>query len=116
MPDGAGIVWPGVLAQVARVASDEAAFQMAVNLGGTELHVPTAAHLRRSQGHVLVRAIGIRAAIAVSQGVVCRGTVYVPQARRACVLMLARRGFQDRDICARLGLSYSAVRRYRRAM
>ncbi|MCY4002088.1 MAG: hypothetical protein OXF33_00035 [Rhodospirillales bacterium] len=54
MSDVPWVAWPGLLKDVARVAGNGAAFRLAMELGGTEIHVPKAAYLRNEPDHPIV--------------------------------------------------------------
>ena len=108
------MAWPGVLKEVARAAGSDAAFQMAVQFGGSEFHVPKPAHLRRSQEHPLVVALGPETAVTVSKLLESGGSVYVHTARDLCVLHLKAQGMSGVAIARRLGVSTRTVRRIMR--
>ena len=102
---------PGVLAAIEEIAGRDAALALALHLGGRSIHVPQAANL--SAVHPLARAVGDGAAAAIAErhGGEC---LYVPMARRALARALHAKGVPPRSIAARLGISISAARRYRR--
>ena len=102
---------PGVLAEIAEVAGREAALELAIAWGGTDIHVPKPEHLTRNPQHPLARLLnfGRAARIARRFG---GGQVYLPRARRACALHLAAKGTSSAEIAARLGCTPHSVRRY----
>ena len=106
--------WPGVLSAAAEAAGEEAAFVLAVELGGRQIHMPSPDYLRGCPDHPLSRLLGPDAAAVVAQAIGHGGDVYLPRARRACVCHLARAGVAVSEMAIRLGLSASAVRRYAR--
>ena len=110
MSDVPWVAWPGLLKDVARVAGSDAAFRLAMELGGTEIHVPKAAYLRSAPDHPIVQAIGVTAATAVANEIGHGESMYVPRARRPCVQVLKARGASTREVAARLQISPQAVR------
>ena len=103
---------PGILADIAEAAGHEAAIKMALEWGGREVHIPKPAHLRGRATHPLVALLGARAASAVAARV-GGGSTYVPRARRACAVFLAR-DHSPAEIAGRLGVSPKVARRYSR--
>ena len=102
---------PGVLAEIAGVAGREAALALALARGGDTLYVPRPDSIEGR--HPLAGAVGLDAARRIA-GRYSGETLSVPRARRALVRHLAARGLGAREIAARLGISVSAARRYRR--
>ena len=101
----------GVLAGIEEIAGREAAVRLAETRGGQSIHVPRPEHL--SDGHLLASAVGLRLARAIAARY-SGEVIYVPMDRRAVVRHLAAMGLPTADIAARLRLSHSVVRRYRR--
>lgn len=102
---------PGALAEIAEIVGRDAALGLALAMGGQQLHVPHASRLE--YWHPLCCAIGRENAIKLA-GAMCGEKVYLPRARRALVVHLAARGMPTGAIARALGLSTSAVSRYRR--
>ena len=101
---------PEKLAEIAEVAGREAALDLALHMRGTRLHVPSPANL--GADHPLARAVGLIAARLIADRF--KGeSIYVPKANRALVRHLHARGVAAGDIAARLGITKSAVWRYR---
>ena len=101
---------PGVLAGIEEVAGREAALRLALALGGQSIHVPRPENITRD--HLLVLAAGAAAAAIAAR--FAGETIYVPKARRFLVKQLTAQGHATREISVRLGISRSAVRRYRK--
>lgn len=103
---------PGILAEIADLTGRNVALELALTFGGRILYIPKPDHLK--PGHVLVDAIGIRAAALIA-GQFAGNQFDVPKARKALVRHLAEAGDDNPVIAHRLGLTLSSVRRYRRS-
>ena len=100
---------PGVLAEIEEVAGREAALRLALAMGGRSIHVPRPNHV--AAGHPLAEAVGDAAAAIAER--YAGESVYIPKARRALVKHLCALGHGTSEIAELLGISKSAVRRYR---
>ena len=114
MSDVPWVTWPGLLKDVARVAGNDAAFRLAMELGGTEIHVPKAAYLRNAPDHPIVEAIGVTAACKVAGAVGGGSSIYVPRARRLCAQTMRAAGHSIAEISRTLVISPRAARHYTR--
>ena len=104
---------PGVLAEVAEVAGNEAAVALSLGFGGDWLHVPRPDYLAAHPEHRLVTWLGAEAAALVARRM-AGDSFYVPLARRACARHLAHQGLPVRVIAERLHTSARTIRRYLR--
>ncbi len=102
---------PGVLADIERLAGRGAAIDLALQHGGREVYFPAEKAIAGGDDHPLLHVLGAAAAL-----VVCRhvggNAIYVPRARRACALELARRGKTPAEIAGLLKTSIYTARRY----
>ena len=105
---------PGFLGVISDIAGRDAAIAVALHFGGRDLHVPTPEHLSKNAAHPLLM-LPLHTSLVFRICERCAGeSVYVPMARRECVVALNRSGMDVDDIAARLGLSPKTVRRYLR--
>lgn len=113
---------PGILAEIAAVAGEDAALKIAAVRGGTQVYFPPVP----SNGHWLCRLIGRDEAKAVCHRLTCgvgplraeipTGEVARVVARRAKVDAMIREGRSERDIALATGYTGRAVRRRRHAV
>ena len=100
---------PGVLAEIEAVAGREAALEIALAFGGTDIYVSA----RGAHARAVIDAVGAGAWAAI----VARlggETVHVPLARRALVRHLSSQGVGTAEIARRLHITQRTARRYRR--
>lgn len=102
---------PGVLADVERLAGRAAAVNLALHHGGREVYFPAEKSLAGGREHPLFYTLG-RGAVLKLCGRFGGNAIYVPRARRACAIYLARQGASPAEIAARLGTSIYTARRY----
>lgn len=113
---------PGVLAQIADVAGEDAAIAIAQARGGTQVYIPPAP----GPDHWLTKLIGREAAHAVADalnggiGVGCRVDLPLGPAghqvqMRAQLDAMIAKGMSERDIALATGYSRSTIRRRRGA-
>ena len=107
---------PGVLEEIADVAGRPTAITMALAWGGREVHIPKPRHLARHPDHPLARLLEAEGTALRVSDYLGGCSVYLPRARRACAVHLARAGATPGQIAARLSLSPSAARRYIRGV
>ncbi len=103
---------PGVLAEIEQAAGREAAINLALERGGSELYFPSARHLGARPDHPLVLTLGSKDAALAVAGRLGGNLIYIPAARRACAAYLASGGLTIPEIAGRLGISRNAARRY----
>jgi DNA-binding NarL/FixJ family response regulator len=114
------IALPGILAEVAEVAGDEAALALARAAGGRSVYVPRPDNV--PDGHWLVLALGREAAMMVAD-LVGGGDVAIPlgptgrqHATRAEVDTLIGQGLSASRIAQRCGVTERTVERRRAAL
>ena len=104
-------VLPGILEEVERLAGREAAINLALHHGGREVYFPAEKSIDSGRDHLLFHTLG--AAVVPK---LCRrfggNAIYVPRARRACAIHLARQGASPTEIACRLATSIYTARRY----
>ena len=109
MSEGEAVL-PGVLAEIAEIAGRDAALKLALAEGGKSIHVPQPGHLQPA--HPLCRATGPGAAKKIARQFAGE-SLYIPMARRALAKHLCGQGVPVAEVAGKLGISKSAVRRYR---
>lgn len=112
-------ILPGVLAEIAEAAGEEAALAIAKELGGTQIYVPPVPAI----DHWLSRLVGIENARAIADKLTCGvggRRVDLPlgprghaENQRARVDAMIREGRSERDIALATGYSIRGVRRRR---
>jgi hypothetical protein len=97
---------PALLLEIAQVIGEDAACQLAAELGGTRVYVAKTP----TEGSLLVDAIGADAArrLAVHYG---GEHLLVPNAKQQLVAWLNRRGCSNQEIARRLHMNERSVRR-----
>ena len=98
------------------MAGRATAIRMALAWGGQEVHIPKPRHLARHPDHPLARLLDAEGTTLQVSHYLGGSSVYLPRARRACAIHLARAGATPGEIAARLSLSPSAARRYIRGV
>ena len=109
MSEGEAVL-PGVLAEIAEIAGRDAALKLALAQGGNSIHVPQPEHIQL--GHPLCEAMGLTPARKVARQFAGE-SLYIPMARRALAKHLCGQGVPVAEVAGKLGISKSAVRRYR---
>lgn len=104
---------PGILAEIEECVGRDIAVRVAIELGGTELHVPSRAWLECHPDHRLVQLLSPAVAARLAEGL-AGASEYVPLARRACAVWLAAQGCDTAEIARRLGIARPVARRYAR--
>lgn len=117
MVDEARHHFPGVLAEIAAVAGDDAALAIARARGGTEVYIPPAP----AADHWLTKLVGAQAARAIADHLTCgvgglrvelpTGPAGHGVRMRAEVDRLIGEGRSERDIALRTGYTIRGVRR-----
>tara|TARA_B100000678_G_scaffold265672_1_gene249967 strand:+ start:651 stop:1034 length:384 start_codon:yes stop_codon:yes gene_type:complete len=109
---------PGILAEIAQVAGEDAAQAIAAERGGTEIYVPPAP----AADHWLSRLVGHARALAIGEHLTCGiggARVEVPlgnhghqaQARRQVDAMIDAGKWSERDIARATGYTIRGVRK-----
>ena len=103
---------PGVLEEIAEIAGQATAIRMALAWGGQEIHIPKPHHLARHPEHPLARLLDAEGTALRVSDYLGGSSVYLPRARRACVLFLAAAGATPAEIADRLAIAPAVARRY----
>lgn len=113
---------PGVLAQIAEIAGEDAALAVAASRGGTQVYIPPAP----DRDHWLSRLVGQKAALAIADRLTCGvggmrvdlplGPKGAGARLRAKVDRMIAENRSERDIALATGYTIRTVRRRRAAL